>query len=87
MRIILLGIAPIKYPDIPLTFVRSGAVSIIVSLVNVTNIVGQGGYYWSRTANPAYTYNLSILTTNVVPSANGNRDFGRPLRCLYPGSA
>lgn len=86
MRIILLRIAPIKYPDIPLTFVRSGNVNVNEGSVYG---IGNNGYDWSRIAS-SYTraHYLYVYPTGVNPSyANFYRWYGFPLRCLYSGGA
>ena len=71
--------------QLPLAFVRSGVVWPDDGRVGN---VGNGGYSWSRTSRSStYAYYLYFYTANVSPSSNYNRFDGRPLRCLYPGSA
>ena len=85
MRIILLGVTPIKYPDLPLAFVRSGYVYL--SYGYVSN-VGEYGRAWSRTPKSStHAYYLGMHPTYVNPSDYYIRYGGFPLRCLYPGSA
>ena len=84
MRIILLGVTPIKYPDLPLAFVRSGYVRLNYGYAQY---VGGSGGLWSRAANSSYyAYCLYFYTTGTNPSYDNTRYFGLPLRCLYPGS-
>ena len=85
MRIILLGVTPIKYPDLPLAFVRSG---YIYPPDSVVNNVGISGGWWARTVYSSIdAYYLYLYSTSVNPSSNYRRIHGFPLRCLYPGSA
>ena len=68
-----------------LAFVRSGYVN--VNDGKAYN-VGNSGCGRSRTASSStYAYILYFYTTSVNPSSNDGRYSGRPLRCLYPGSA
>ena len=61
--------------------VRSGAVYIGYGRLRVSGI---DGYGWSTRANSSdvrYAYGLGFNASGVVPSYNGNRYYGSPLRC------
>ncbi len=72
---------------LPLAFVRSG---VFYPDYGAANGVGSGGFGRSRTASSStYAYYLGFNPTDIGPSNDyyGNRYYGFPLRCLYPGSA
>ncbi len=76
MRIILLGVTPIKYPNLLLAFVCSDYVNLNVGQAGY---VGQYGYSWSRTSKSSIrSYDLLLGPTNVNPSDNSNRFYGFP---------
>ena len=71
--------------QLPLAFVRSG---VVWPGDGQVGYVSYYGYSWSRTSESSTdAYYLSFGTTNVNPSYSSVRFYGRPLRCLYPGSA
>ena len=71
--------------EVLLAFVRSGYIYLDHGAIADT---GNGVGYRSRTAWFAeQSYLLLSDTTYVYPSSYGQRWVGRPLRCLYPGSA
>ncbi len=86
MQIILHRVTPIKYPDLPLTFVRSGYVYLSSGYINYG---GSEGDTWARTAQSSTNARyLRFRTSNIYSSgSNGDRYLGFSLRCLYPGSA
>ena len=44
---------------------------------------GVNGYYWSSTANSnTIAYNLIFNSTDIYPTRNSTRDFGRSVRCV-----
>ena len=68
----------------PLFFVRSGYVRPdFPYLVNA----GNNGNYWSSVAYSAsYAYGLYFNSNFIVPSSNGSRYFGQPVRCVAPSA-
>ena len=86
MRIILLGVTPIKYPDLPLAFVRSGYVRPDNGILTAT---GYEGGNWSRSsgASASVARHLTLSAQGIITSNSNGRLFGFPLSCLYPGSA
>lgn len=76
MRIILLGVTPIKYPNLPLTFARSGYVNLSSGIVDY---VGNSLYGWSRVARSAtVAYYLGVNPSEVYPSHYYGRWRGSP---------
>ena len=71
--------------QLPLAFVRSGYVNLSGGYVYN---VGNGGYYWSRTASSStgarYLY---FGPTGVNPSGYNYRYYGLSLRWLYQAKA
>ena len=65
-------------------FVRSG---YVYTNGGEVHFIGNYLYNWSRVISSASgAYDLGVIPTEVHPSANDNRFYGFPLRCLYLGS-
>ena len=64
-------------------FVRSGWIQLSVT-TGTFRLAGQVGRWWSLrgTSKVAYAYHLYFDTITVGPSHEGDRDYGRSLRCL-----
>lgn len=76
MRIILLGVTPIKYPDLPLAFGRSGYIG---SSSGYANNIGNYGYGWPRTVSSSTNaYRLNFGISNMNPSSSDSRYIGFP---------
>ena len=66
----------------PLYFVRAGIVQS-----PALHHAGHNGYYWSSTVIlSSIAHNLYFRSSGVWPEGNGNRDFGRSLRCVLRGN-